>query len=533
VPALGIPSRAGSFHRPFSRYGNALGEMPADEQETIVTDIGQYDLTGITDAKECLSRLVRLNRTILDESGYVPEPGEDVRTLLIDALHQLAIQAAGADGRIGPDEQEALRDIFGRHVAPTNYAKALSYLEENPTLIQSMLRLVETVISLHAKAVTILTRTLYSAERDNIVHTIGLIGQTILAADEEARCEVGQLGRTTSYLREWAVGAEKKIRREFGSNPLYTPRQADSPPSAEPSPVDRVPAPEAGPSAPPAPAAGSAEAGGKTIEQILAELHQLVGLQSVKEEVETLANLARIFSLRKQRGMKVPDLSLHLVFLGNPGTGKTSVARIVSQLYGRLGLLSKGHLVEVDRSGLVANYVGQTATKVREVIDRAMGGVLFIDEAYSLASKGENDYGIEAIETLLKAMEDHREDLIVIAAGYTDEMQEFLASNPGLRSRFARDLVFPDYTPEEMAEIFRRMAEQAHYRVDPVAEQVLQSMLQQRWAARGLDFANAREVRNLFERAVSEQANRLSRSASLEEADLSTLTAEDLTRAGA
>jgi SpoVK/Ycf46/Vps4 family AAA+-type ATPase len=265
----------------------------------------------------------------------------------------------------------------------------------------------------------------------------------------------------------------------------------------------------------------------------LLELHNLIGLSSVKVEVETLANLAKVFTLRKTKGLPVPDFSFHLVFSGNPGTGKTTVARIIARIYKQLGLLTQGHLVEVDRSGLVANYVGQTATKVQDVVAKAMGGVLFIDEAYALSAGGQNDFGQEAIETLLKAMEDHRDNLIVIVAGYTDKMIGFLQSNPGLKSRFPKTIQFPDYTAPEMDAIFQKFCADAHYKVDDDALPVVASCLQHCWDARGADFANARDVRNIFEAAIAAQANRLGASSALTDQQLTVLTRDDIIAAQA
>ena len=265
----------------------------------------------------------------------------------------------------------------------------------------------------------------------------------------------------------------------------------------------------------------------ENIEDLKQELAGYIGLDAVKKEVETLINLVTVQKLRKENGLPVNDLSLHMVFSGNPGTGKTMIARLMARIYKSLGILSKGQLVEVDRGGLVAGYVGQTAIKTAEVIEKAKGGVLFIDEAYALTTRGGNDYGQEAVDTLLKAMEDNRDDLIVIVAGYTELMEEFVHSNPGLESRFNRFLHFPDYTIDEMMAIFDMRCSQSGYALAEDARPILRELLK----LGSLDikgFGNARGVRNLFERAVTAQANRLAADAHITKEDLMTLTADDL-----
>ena len=248
----------------------------------------------------------------------------------------------------------------------------------------------------------------------------------------------------------------------------------------------------------------------KTVDELLAELDSLIGLDGVKREVHSLINLIKIRKMREQHDLKVMDMSFHMVFTGNPGTGKTTVARLVAKIYKQLGFLSQGQLIETDRSGLVAGYVGQTAGKVTEVVKSALGGILFIDEAYALARKGmDNDFGREAIDTLVKLMEDNRDDLVVIVAGYTDEMHDFLTSNPGLISRFNKYIDFPDYTDDELMAILAMNAKKQGYVIAEDANQEVRSMLERMSVSDRLDFGNARGMRNTLEKLVQEQANRL------------------------
>ena len=293
----------------------------------------------------------------------------------------------------------------------------------------------------------------------------------------------------------------------------------------------------------PVPGAGSGEAenaGGQTEEEAQAEetpeepeedpmeqLDGLIGLTTIKRDVKELTDFVSVQKMRKEEGLKSVPVSLHLVFTGNPGTGKTTVARIIGKLYKKIGVLPKGQLVEVDRSGLVAGYVGQTALKTQDKIAEAMGGVLFIDEAYSLAQK-DDAFGQEAIDTILKAMEDYRDELVVIVAGYTKPMEKFINSNPGLKSRFNKYIEFPDYTVDELEQIFYMNCRKYDYHVEEDAGRHIREMITLAKLTKQENFANAREVRNLFEKIITNQAQRVRLIESPSHDDMMTITMEDL-----
>ena len=297
------------------------------------------------------------------------------------------------------------------------------------------------------------------------------------------------------------------------------------------SPAAPAAPPAVEPAANPAPAASeiTPENLAQILEQAMAELNDLVGMDNIKEEIKTLANFLKVQKIRQERGLAMTSVSLHSVFCGPPGTGKTTIARLISRIFQGLGFLKKGHLIETDRAGMVAGYVGQTAKKVDELVTSALDGVLFIDEAYALVPRDAGrDFGQEAIDVLLKRMEDYRDRLVVIVAGYTDEMSEFIESNPGLKSRFNRYFYFNDYEPDELLSIFEKFCSKSHFKLTDATRDRLKALFTSLYSKRDRSFGNARIVRNLFEKSIERQANRLAVLSDFTDELLTTLLPEDI-----
>lgn len=429
--------------------------------------------------------------------------GTSLKALLHKEIAEYAIFLEDADGVITSEEQELIRDNLGVTFTISEMKTIRSELS-SPTSTFGSTRPKALKYFILADAGKKIPSDPYMGQNAQIlVDTYKAFGQMILATQKETdEKQVARMSQYTqmleNFLKEYGV---------FFTNQFKVVRAKA--PASKKSDVNLQNTDE--------------------VEKILEELNGLVGLTSVKSDVAALVDLIRVQKMREGKGMKSADISKHMVFFGNPGTGKTTVARMLSKIYKGLGVLAQGQLVEVDRGGLVCGYVGQTAIKTQEVIDKSMDGVLFIDEAYTLnVGKGENDFGQEAVDTLLKAMEDNRDRLIVIVAGYTGPMEQFIESNPGLKSRFNKYIRFDDYTPDELIQILEGMCKGKDYTMSPEAREAAYQYFVKRVESKAEDFANAREARNFLEKAITNHATRVVKIKNPDKSVLSTLEVEDV-----
>ncbi len=418
-----------------------------------------------------------------------------LREMLRIEFVRFMIYLSTGDGAVSPEELRFIKDTTGMQMSiaqadsfrRTQHIDSELYAKEQPKILKYFV--------LADAAGKLKTKPVKGSVTDHLLKTFQEVGQGFIASNElTSDQEIRQL---TDFLK-----MVEDFMKEYGIYPSHPIKKAKA---AVPEKEEEKP----------------------RVEDLLVELNSMVGLVGVKREVNRLVNLLQVQRLREKNGLKNTVMSRHLVFSGNPGTGKTTVARIIAKIYNSLGILEGGQLIEVDRSGLVSGYIGQTATKVTSVIESALGGILFIDEAYSLTvGKGEGDFGQEAVDTLLKAMEDHRDDLIVIVAGYSDLMQEFLASNPGLKSRFNTFIEFADYSPDELIRILEQMCDKQDYRMNEEAKEYARAYFEIQ--SQQENFANAREARNFLEHAISRQATRLVINHITDKEGLSLLTLEDV-----
>jgi hypothetical protein len=448
------------------------------------------------------------------------------------ALLDVAVAVLSSDGPLNAYESLLLKELFG---SSDDVERAEVQTSMGTNLLSDGLPvLIKAVQGFVFKDPT------YRPDKDPVVTVLNEILDAGLAADKfPSEAEAWASSRVLTKLRKVSLSepseptaepvpaleltnADRKQSSEEAR--LISPQLVDHQCIIlEPDPIGATPSPRRETR----PRANSQH--GASIQSLLTELNALVGLQSVKEQVETLVNLAKVRALRTERGLPSPDISFHLVFSGNPGTGKTTVARILGRIYGMLGLLSVGKCVEIDRSALIGQYLGQTTTKTAEILSNSLGSVLFVDEAYSLTDGDASEYGDEAISVILKFMEDNRDDFVVIVAGYTEKMEEFLSSNPGLRSRFSRTIEFPDYGVDELVQIFGRMCGSDGYVLESGAEPRLRSIFESLLDLKPAHFANAREVRKIYERAIERQANRIAGTSCTNE-ELNLLRVEDIPR---
>ena len=476
---------------------------------------------------------------IVSAQGFGPSSDITLREMIRFDLLQFLVYLLDSEGNMSP-EIRFVQEYMNQYFSPATIMKFKYDRTEGNNFENTIPRSFTYFAKADLSGKSAYTTKGFSKSR-NLYNLYCEMGQEFISCDNNVtEPEVKKLTEYTSMIEDYL---RKHKLYEPGKGPIptsivnNTPKKPDTPKKPAFSENSKV----IGTTAEDVKAAMEAMKEGKlnknevpenevTLEEIMEELNALTGLEEVKKDLKALINLLKVKKLREERGMKQPSISLHMVFSGNPGTGKTTVARMLAKIYKCLGVCREGQLVEVDRSGLVEGFIGQTATKTKEVVESALGGVLFIDEAYTLtAGKDGKDFGQEALDTLLKLMEDHRDDLIVIVAGYTDLMQDFVDSNPGLRSRFNKYIFFQDYTGDQLYDIFMSMCKKQEYVPNKAGKEHVREYLTMRANSHDENFANAREVRNYLERSIQRQATRIVTLKNVSDTQLKTLTKADLT----